>query len=74
MIYWRDELRLGLLRLRGANSENDIEREYFQTQMQSDQMLTRGYIARISSQSSSAIAEVGGQRVGTSWSQLKKLI
>ena len=38
MIHQRDKLRLGPLRLRGANSKNDTEsREYFQTQIRSKQ-------------------------------------
>ena len=54
-----DELRLGPLGLQEADSENNTKsKKYFQTEMQSNQMLIRCYIARILSQRSGLIAEI----------------
>ena len=54
-----NKLRLGLLGLQGTDNENHIKsKKYFQAQMQLDQTLTRGYMARRSLQRSSLIVEV----------------
>ena len=59
VIYWENDLRLRPLVLQGANSENNTKKKYFRTREQSDRTLTRGYIAKTSSQSSGAIEKDG---------------
>ena len=69
-----DELRFGPFRFQGADSENNTKsRKYFQTQMRSDQTLRKGYIAKISLQSSGAITKVRDYRGWRSegWHQLE---